>query len=110
MSRYLFPALIDEVAAEVATDAIPAGLKNVSANTSKVLVGADNDVESSLTPLEKSFPHILEKIQALWGYPEMDYYFVRLTIDDRGDRQGFPAEVWDDLQMLTRLHSDLFSD
>lgn len=106
MPRYLFPALIDEAAA----DASPAGpaQRSTPAGTAPDITASDT--EQFLTPIEISFPHILEKIQALWGYPEMDYYFVRLTIDDRGDRQGFPAEVWDDLQMLTRLHRDLFSD
>ena len=90
MPRYRFPALIN-------TRRSPAPL--VRPRT--VTAARDNDF---ITPLEKGFPHVLEKIQALWGYPEMDLYFSHLTIDDRGDREGFPAEVWDDLYTLMQLH------
>lgn len=110
MPRYVFPALIDEV-----TDAGTNAAANTASGTSAdrlVSNGrtaeAQDDDEQFITALEKNFPHILEKIQALWGYPEMNYYFLRLTIDERGDRQGFPTEVWDDLQILVRIHHDLY--
>ena len=60
------------------------------------------------TELEKSFPHILQAIQTMWGYRELNLYFVKLAIDLRGDRKGFPAEVWDDLYMLMQLHQNVF--
>lgn len=74
----------------------------------RVLATARDD--AFIAPLEKSFPHILKKIQALWGYPEMNLYFSRLIIDDRGDREGFPAEVWDDLHTLMQLHQTILPD
>ena len=109
MPRYSFPALIE------LTNDVPAGDNRTGNNVRcKAGTGTDDDDEHHadpfLTPLEKNFPHILEKIQALWGYPEMNYYFLRLTIDERGDREGFPTEVWDDLQILVRIHHDLFPD
>ena len=90
MPRYLFPALI-----------------NAPQPSSASLSPVDIQPDWCITPLEKTFPHILEKIQTLWGYPEMELYFARLAIDDRGHRAGFPADVWDDLLMLMQLHHDL---
>ena len=91
MPRYLFPALI-----------------TAGAPRSPTRLDKSTPVDWSRTPLEKTFPHILAKIQVMWGYPEMNLYFSRLAVDDRGDRDGFPADVWDDLQMLMLLHQDLF--
>ena len=93
MPRYLFPALI-----------------NTPRPCSPSISAIDTQADWYSTPLEKTFPHILVKIQTLWGYPEMELYFARLAIDDRGDREGFPADVWDDLQMLMQVHHDLFSN
>jgi hypothetical protein len=62
------------------------------------------------TPLEKLFPQILSAIQAMWGYPELNLYFTKLTIDDRGDRAGFPAEVWEELYLLMALHLAAFPE
>lgn len=104
MPRYLFPALIHQGAVrvpKVAHTATPVAVRQPS---------SPNNANNIITPLEKNFPHILEKIQALWGYPELNAYFLRLTIDDRGDRDGFPTEVWDDLQILMRLHQDLYPE
>ena len=91
MPRYLFPALI-----------------NTRSARAPDIPNTGSPADWYRTPLEKNFPHILTKIQTLWGYPELNRYFLRLTIDDRGDREGFPTDVWDDLQMLMRLHQDLF--
>ncbi len=93
MPRYRFPALIN------ARSVPPPAVRQ-----SALATGHDDQF---LTPLEKGFPHVLQKIQALWGYPEMNLYFSRLIIDDRGDREGFPAEVWDDLHTLMQLHQEV---
>ena len=97
MPRYRFPALTNR-------DLTPAP------KMARTVVRTTAPTDRFITPLEKSFPHILEKIQVLWGYPELNLYFSRLTIDDRGDRDGFPTDVWDDLQMLMLLHQDFFPD
>lgn len=54
--------------------------------------------------LENEFPRILQSIQAMWGYQELNVYFRRLTLDDRGDRAGFPKEAWEEIYTLLHLH------
>jgi hypothetical protein len=97
MPRYRFPALIN-------APVIPAP-QSIRASARRAA-----RTDRFVSPLERDFPHILEKIQALWGYPEMNLYFSQLAIDDRGDREGFPAEVWDDLHMLMQLHQVILTD
>ena len=60
--------------------------------------------------LEVKFPHILSAIQALWGFKELNTYFTKLTLDERGGRAGFPPDVWDEIQMLLRLHQDILPE
>jgi ankyrin repeat protein len=43
----------------------------------------------------------------MWGTPELAPYFNSLFVDDRGGRAGFPAEVMQDILMLSRLHERL---
>jgi hypothetical protein len=57
--------------------------------------------------LEKDFPHVLETIQTMWGYRELNAYFRKLTLNERGSRDGFPAEVWEDINMLWQLHQKI---
>lgn len=59
--------------------------------------------------LESKFPHVLEKIVALWGTPEADAYFADLLQPDgrgggRLDRDGFPDEAWQEILRLKVLH------
>lgn len=54
--------------------------------------------------LEERFGRILNRIMELWGKPSLDEYFTELMIDDRGDREGFPAEVVAELLMLSLMH------
>lgn len=60
--------------------------------------------------LEAQFPHILAAIQALWGFKELNTYFTKLTIDERGGRAGFPPEVWDEIHTLLRLHQEILPE
>ncbi|TCS38671.1 hypothetical protein EDC30_102412 [Paucimonas lemoignei] len=60
--------------------------------------------------LEAQFPHILSAIQALWGYKELNTYFTKLTLDERGGRAGFPPEVWDEIHTLLRLHQEILPE
>lgn len=94
MPRYRFPALITAGRAEFPETKMPAATLVV--------------VDPLQTPLEKLFPHILTSIQTMWGYPELNVYLTKLTIDNRGDREGFPPEVWEDLYLVMRLHGDVF--
>ena len=59
---------------------------------------------SEPTEIEKDFPRIVTAITLLWGNPEMDTYFNRITVDERGDREGFPPEVMSDIMFLAGLH------
>jgi hypothetical protein len=59
------------------------------------------------TMLEKEFPHVVMAIQAMWGYPELNAYFHKLTMNEREQRQGFPPEVWDDIYLPGSMHQPL---
>jgi len=55
--------------------------------------------------LEAQFPHILEKIVAMWETPEIDDYFAELTVSRRMGRQGFPRAVASEIIYMSMLHS-----
>jgi hypothetical protein len=57
--------------------------------------------------LEMKYPNILTAIQSMWGYKELNTYFSKLTMDDRGGREGFPPEVWDEIHLLLKLHQEI---
>jgi ankyrin repeat protein len=54
--------------------------------------------------LAEQYPRILEQIIANWGSSQLERYISDLTLDERGDRQGFPPEVASELFLLYRLH------
>jgi hypothetical protein len=56
------------------------------------------------TELEAQFARVVTQITLMWGYPEMDTFFNKLWIDDRGNRAGFPKAVMEDLMFLASLH------
>lgn len=58
--------------------------------------------------IETRFPRISSAIQLLWGHPEMDIYFQKLVVDERGDREGFPPDVMSDILFLATLHKSSF--
>lgn len=60
--------------------------------------------------LEAQCPHILSAIQALWGFKELNTYFTKLTLDERGSRAGFPPEIWDEIHTLLRLHQEILPE
>ena len=53
---------------------------------------------------EATYPRIVEKIANLWGTVGMSRYFNELLFDDRGDREGFPADVMMELFALSNYH------
>jgi hypothetical protein len=57
--------------------------------------------------LELKYPNILIAIQSMWGYKELNTYFSKLTMDERGGREGFPAEVWEEIHLLLKLHQEI---
>ena len=58
--------------------------------------------------LEQHYPRIAEIVQGLWGTPELDNYFDKLLIDERGNRAGFPTDVVKALLALSRQHLEQF--
>jgi len=68
--------------------------------------------------LDEKFPHILEKIVALWDTPDAEAYFADLLQPDgrgggRWDREGFPDKAWREILHLkvlyTKQHPELES-
>jgi hypothetical protein len=54
--------------------------------------------------LEKQFPRIMQSIILMWGFPEFSKYIEKISVDDRGNRQGFPAEVLEEIMLLQAVH------
>lgn len=55
--------------------------------------------------LESRFGHVVERLAAAWGDPvAFQDLFDDLIFDKRGNRGGWPADVWEELQFLSRLH------
>jgi hypothetical protein len=59
---------------------------------------------NSFSELEKQFPRIARNITLLWGFPEFTQFMNKLYIDERGNRQGFPKEVMEELMLLHSIH------
>jgi hypothetical protein len=55
--------------------------------------------------LELRYPHIVDKLVMLWGYPELTQYLDKILFADDRRREGFPPEVMEELMMLHSLHS-----
>jgi hypothetical protein len=57
-------------------------------------------------PLERRFPHVVDRITGLWGTPMCTEYIQSLVMMDRGEtRQGFPVDLIDDLLLLDYCHA-----
>jgi hypothetical protein len=90
MARYQFP---------VANNKAASSLRSRGANARAA------DLYKS--DLEMKYPNILTAIQSMWGYKELNLYFTKLTMDDRGGRAGFPKEVWEEIHLLLKLHQEI---
>ena len=56
------------------------------------------------SPLE-AYPHIRQRLSALWSSHELDVYLTELITDTRGgQRQGFPNDALLDLMFLIELN------
>jgi len=58
--------------------------------------------------LEKQFPHVLNKIIALWNSPHCSSYFTDLLQKNgrgggRMNREGFPEDAWWEIFKLNEL-------
>lgn len=56
--------------------------------------------------LEAGFPHVIERIVALWGTPELRPFMDALMLADRPGRQGFPPEVVTEIFRLANVLGD----
>ena len=54
--------------------------------------------------IEKQYPHIIDKLVLMWGYPELNHYLDKLLFADR-KREGFPPEVMEELMLLHSLNA-----
>jgi len=59
--------------------------------------------------LEEKFPHILEKIMAVWNSPDGEPYLADLLQPNgrgggRMDRDGFPEKAWQEIFHLKQLY------
>jgi len=55
------------------------------------------------THVEREYPHIVERLRLLWGYPEGSRYLNELILDTRGGRAGFSPAVMDELLEIANL-------
>jgi len=58
---------------------------------------------SDQSHLEEHFPRLVSEILAFWGSPTCFERLQGLLMDSRGDRQGFPADVYSELSLLLTL-------
>lgn len=60
--------------------------------------------------IESDFPHIMEKLVLVWGYPECFSYLSELIIDNRGNRKGFDMDIMGDLMLLLKITEHVTPD
>lgn len=69
-------------------------------------------MSETITPtsiLENQFGRLLDQLENVWGYPEQfENVINKVMLDDRGDRAGFPIEVWNELNFLQSLHRKVY--
>lgn len=57
------------------------------------------------TSLE-DFPHVIKNISSMWGTMTLETYFQHtLFVEDRPNRQGFPAPVFFELMFLYDIYT-----
>lgn len=58
--------------------------------------------------LEQQFPHILKRIIAYWGKPEMDDYLNSLLAPPQAGAKGFPQEAIFEIVEIQAVHRAMF--
>lgn len=53
--------------------------------------------------LENLFPRIAQALTEKWDKPELETYLADLLMDNRGTRQGFPAEAVEELILIDAI-------
>jgi hypothetical protein len=62
---------------------------------------------NELSALERHFSRIAQELATRWQHGDIDAYLDSLLMDDRGNRQGFPADVLAELMFLSSLRWQL---
>ena len=57
--------------------------------------------------IEQAFPHVAKKLTLTWDSEACAAYISSLSVADRPGRQGFPADVMEDLIMLYEINEML---
>ena len=57
--------------------------------------------------LEAGFPHVTDRIVALWGSPELRPFMDALMLADRPGRHGFPPDVATEIFRLANILDEL---
>jgi hypothetical protein len=58
---------------------------------------------NDLSAIERRFSRIAQELATRWRQGDIDAYLNGLLLDDRGNRQGFPADVLEELMFLSSL-------
>lgn len=89
-----FPTLID--IEEPENEILHLNIKKRPNDLEEISIAADL--------IKQQYPRIYERIEGTWGSIELDTYFDRLIIDDRGNRNGFPREILNALLLLAKAN------
>lgn len=65
-------------------------------------------VEESVDIIGENYPHVSDKLHALWGSKECEVYLRGLVFDDRGSRSGFPIIVFRAILRLYDYHTNVY--
>lgn len=55
-----------------------------------------------------AYPHVLERVRALCGHPELETYLNSIMISDRDHREGFVPEAWVEMCRILDVHHLLY--
>ena len=55
--------------------------------------------------LERKYPRVFANIMMFWDMPEMGNYFVKLMVQEREDRAGFPPEIAAEIMRLSLVYA-----
>ncbi|MDP2833602.1 MAG: hypothetical protein Q8Q28_10015 [Pseudomonadota bacterium] len=70
-------------------------------------VQVNSGKRNGLAAIEQRFSRIAQELATRWNRDDIDAYLNALMLDDRGNRQGFPADVLEELMFLSNLRWQL---
>lgn len=62
-----------------------------------------------MSAIERRFSRIARELALRWQREDIDQYLNGLLLDDRGNRQGFPAEILEEIMFLSSLRWQLLN-